>query len=168
MKSNGFTLIELVVVIVTLGILSVTAAPRFLNIQSDARISVLKGFVGAYRATDGIVMGKAAMHGLENSWSTVKIPSTDLYVESGMMLITKVNIMNAMNIDGLQVTQLGSGNMYDSSSTTAQSRMVLVYQANKQLEPVEIKASMCFVVITKNDAPKKLGEFKIEQHISGC
>jgi MSHA pilin protein MshA len=168
MKSNGFTLIELVVVIVILGILSVTAAPRFLNIQSDARISVLKGFIGAYKAADGIVMGKATMHGLENSWSTVKIPNTDLYVESGMMLITKDNIMNAMHIDGLQITQIGSDNMYDSLSTTAQSRMVLVYQANKQLEPTEIKASMCFIVITKNDTTKILDNFKIKQYIGGC
>ena len=38
MKRNaGFTLIELVIVIVILGILAVTAAPKFLNLQGDAR-----------------------------------------------------------------------------------------------------------------------------------
>ena len=34
-RQGGFTLIELVVVIVILGILAVTAAPRFLNLQDD-------------------------------------------------------------------------------------------------------------------------------------
>jgi MSHA pilin protein MshA len=34
---TGFTLIELVVVIVILGVLSVIAAPRFINLSSDAK-----------------------------------------------------------------------------------------------------------------------------------
>ncbi|HAA96802.1 MAG TPA: type II secretion system protein, partial [Alteromonas macleodii] len=40
---QGFTLIELIIVIVLLGILAVTAAPKFLNLQDDARDSVLQG-----------------------------------------------------------------------------------------------------------------------------
>ncbi|WP_219592386.1 prepilin-type N-terminal cleavage/methylation domain-containing protein, partial [Aeromonas salmonicida] len=35
-KQAGFTLIELVIVIIILGILAVTAAPKFLNLQGDA------------------------------------------------------------------------------------------------------------------------------------
>ncbi len=41
--AKGFTLIELIIVIVILGILSVTAAPRFLNLQQDAKAAVMKG-----------------------------------------------------------------------------------------------------------------------------
>ena len=42
-RSAGFTLIELVIVIIILGILAVTAAPKFLNLQGDAREAPLKG-----------------------------------------------------------------------------------------------------------------------------
>lgn len=43
MKQNGFTLIELIIVIVILGILSIVAAPKFINIVSDAREVTLTG-----------------------------------------------------------------------------------------------------------------------------
>ncbi len=66
-RQGGFTLIELVVVIVILGILAVTAAPRFLNLQGDARASALKGLKGAMDGAAGIVYGKAAIEGIEGS-----------------------------------------------------------------------------------------------------
>ncbi|MGR5341009.1 type II secretion system protein [Vibrio astriarenae] len=66
-KQGGFTLIELVVVIVILGILAVTAAPKFLNLQEDARKSSLQGLKGAMDGAAGIVYGKAAIEGKERS-----------------------------------------------------------------------------------------------------
>ncbi len=60
-KQGGFTLIELVVVIVILGILAVTAAPKFLNLQDDAKNSGVKGLVGAMKGASGIVYGKSAV-----------------------------------------------------------------------------------------------------------
>ncbi len=65
-RQGGFTLIELVVVIVILGILAVTAAPRFLNLQDDARKSSLQGLKGAIDGAAGIVYGKAAIEGVES------------------------------------------------------------------------------------------------------
>ncbi|AMF97590.1 TPA: type II secretion system protein [Vibrio harveyi] len=64
-RQGGFTLIELVVVIVILGILAVTAAPRFLNLQDDARNSTLDGLAGAIQGASGIIYGKAAIDGIE-------------------------------------------------------------------------------------------------------
>ncbi|MGF1869181.1 type II secretion system protein [Photobacterium indicum] len=66
MRRNGFTLIELVVVIVLLGILAVTAAPRFLNLQSDARNAALEGLKGSIESGLGIGYGKMAVAGLES------------------------------------------------------------------------------------------------------
>ncbi len=66
-RQGGFTLIELVVVIVILGILAVTAAPRFLNLQDDARAASLQGLKGAIDGAAGIVYGKAAIEGKEAS-----------------------------------------------------------------------------------------------------
>ncbi len=57
-RQGGFTLIELVVVIVILGILAVTAAPRFLNLQDDAREASLQGLKGAIDGAAGLSMVK--------------------------------------------------------------------------------------------------------------
>ena len=66
-RSAGFTLIELVIVIVILGILAVTAAPKFLNLQSDARSSTLKGMKAAMESSSSIVYSKAVILGKDTS-----------------------------------------------------------------------------------------------------
>ena len=66
-RSAGFTLIELVIVIVILGILAVTAAPKFLNLQSDARQSTLNGMKAAMESASSLVYSKAVLNGIENS-----------------------------------------------------------------------------------------------------
>jgi len=48
MRGNkGFTLIELVMIIVILGILAVVAIPRYINMQTEAREAAAEAYIGA-------------------------------------------------------------------------------------------------------------------------
>ncbi|MFY8274896.1 type II secretion system protein [Pseudoalteromonas sp. SSDWG2] len=58
-SSSGFTLIELIVVIVLLGVLAVTVAPKALNLKTDARIAALQSAEAAFKTLDTLVYAKA-------------------------------------------------------------------------------------------------------------
>ncbi|MFS1424446.1 prepilin-type N-terminal cleavage/methylation domain-containing protein [Shewanella sp. 10N.286.48.B5] len=76
-KQQGFTLIELVVVIIILGILAVTAAPKFINLQGDARVSALSGLKAAIQGANTLVYSKAALAGQEKGTAQAVIISGD-------------------------------------------------------------------------------------------
>lgn len=53
-KQQGFTLIELIMVIVILGILAAFAIPKFANLGADARRSTMQGVEGAMKSASAI------------------------------------------------------------------------------------------------------------------
>lgn len=70
-KQSGFTLIELVVVIVILGILAATAAPKFMDLQKDARESALNGMAGALKSAVSMTYSKAILAGKDKQPTSV-------------------------------------------------------------------------------------------------
>lgn len=64
--SRGFTLIELIMCIIILGVVGVVALPKLLGIQKDARIAVLYGAREALMTANNLVYTKAVIQSQEN------------------------------------------------------------------------------------------------------
>lgn len=112
-QQQGFTLIELIIVIVILGILAVTAAPRFIDIQSDARKEVLQGVKGAVQGASQLVYAKAAIAGVQKeATSSVTIGSNTVATSYGYPSATALTDVTTTAEAKLQVfvdVELGTG-----------------------------------------------------------
>jgi len=65
-QEAGFTLVELVMVIVVLGVLAATAIPRFVNLRGEANQAVLKAMGGAILASANLVHAKSVVLGVQS------------------------------------------------------------------------------------------------------
>ncbi|WP_025821329.1 prepilin-type N-terminal cleavage/methylation domain-containing protein [Shewanella marina] len=103
-KQQGFTLIELVVVIIILGILAVIAVPKFINIQNDARISTLKGMKAAIQGANSLIYSKASLQGEEElATATVNLdgkstPTKTVAVAYGYMQATEASLEAGVDV----------------------------------------------------------------------
>lgn len=80
---KGFTLIELVIVIVILGILSATAAPKFLNLTGDAKAATLQAVRASVENATTMAHAKALVRNETVGTATIEINGSDILFNDG-------------------------------------------------------------------------------------
>ena len=117
MNSKGFTLIELIVVIVILGILAATAAPKFINLKSDAQNATLQAVQASMHGAAALIYSKSLVKGNQKLGLSdspfVTIESGALEIEYGYPRSQIAGWKRLLDIDltAFTMSTLGDGSL---------------------------------------------------------
>ncbi|MBQ8976939.1 MAG: prepilin-type N-terminal cleavage/methylation domain-containing protein [Succinivibrionaceae bacterium] len=162
-NNGGFTLIELIVVIVILGILAVTAAPKFIDLQSDARLATLNGMKAAINSAVSLTYGKSLVTGVEKnaSGSEISINGEKVEVCYGYPCAAATKIQKVLDIGDFNECDAGVAGDWCFKDGADSDSSIKIFVANGYSSE-----SKCYVEYTQPDASGKAPTVALPSDVS--
>ncbi len=157
-QQSGFTLIELVMVIVILGILSAFALPRFADLTGEARAASLNGLAGALKSSAAIARSAQLAAG-DTLGTSVTLDGSTVTMVNGYPTANTAGIVTAAGISTEDYALSGEG-------TAGTSRLTLTIEG--------YTGANCFVTYdaadgtTADNTAPITGAALVDVETSGC
>jgi MSHA pilin protein MshA len=151
-QQKGFTMIELIMVIVILGILAAVALPRFYDLQSDARVAKMQAALGSIKSAAAIAHSAYLVAGTS--------PASVTMEGSAVPLVNGYPDVNTTAASSGIVIAAGGLADYDLT-TTAATATVLTIQ-------VDAAHTNCKITYTESAAANSAPTFSAAPSVANC